>query len=107
MQVILYFWISPVRGWSSQGYLGKHHSKLRNWLSYCRDVIKLKKFNVHFIFCLDADAVSDTNSVAGGTGMRSSNAPSLGASRKGSMFDIAALDQTHSPIPEEGDAQCK
>lgn len=23
------------------------------------------------------------------------------------MFDIAGLDTTHSPIPEEGDEQCK
>jgi hypothetical protein len=55
----------------------------------------------------DTDFLDDTNSLAGGTGVRSSNAPSLGASRKGSMFDIAGLDTTHSPIPEEGDEQCK
>ena len=49
----------------------------------------------------DDEVLDDTNSLTGGTGVRSSNAPSLGASRKGSMFDIAGLDQTHSPIPEE------
>ncbi|XP_053409232.1 uncharacterized protein LOC123561373 isoform X4 [Mercenaria mercenaria] len=53
----------------------------------------------------ETDILDDTNSLAGGTGVRSSNAPSLGASRKGSMFDIAGLDTTHSPIPEEGDEQ--
>ncbi|XP_052258855.1 uncharacterized protein LOC127863384 isoform X2 [Dreissena polymorpha] len=51
----------------------------------------------------ESDLLEDTNSLAGaGTGVRSSNAPSLGASRKDSMFDIAGLDTTHSPIPEEG-----
>ena len=44
------------------------------------------------------EGVSDTNSYAG---IRSTNAPSLGASRKGSMFDVGALDTTRSPIPEE------
>ena len=46
-----------------------------------------------------AEGVSDTNSYGGG--IRSTNAPSLGASRKGSMFDVAGLDTTRSPIPEE------
>ena len=45
-----------------------------------------------------AEGVSDTNSYVGG--IRSS-APSLVASRKGSMFDVGGLDTTRSPIPEE------
>ena len=49
------------------------------------------------------EAVSDTNSYDGG--IRSTNAPSLGASIKGSMFDVANLDTTHSPIPEEDMSQ--
>ena len=51
----------------------------------------------------DSEAVSDTNSYGGG--IRSTNAPSLGASIKGSMFDVANLDTTHSPIPEEDMSQ--
>ena len=51
----------------------------------------------------DSEAVSDTNSYGGG--IRSTNAPSLGASIKGSVFDMANLDTTHSPIPEEDMSQ--
>ena len=46
-----------------------------------------------------AEGVSDTISYDGG--IRSTNAPPLGASRKGSMFDVRGLDTTRSPIPEE------
>ncbi|KAL3885754.1 hypothetical protein ACJMK2_025795 [Sinanodonta woodiana] len=46
----------------------------------------------------DGDGISDTASF---TGAKSSNAASMGASRKGSLFDAAALDTARSPIPEE------